>query len=152
MSAIRLPESAQPLLPFCRRYEEPLDNACFDTYADFVTFAASCGYHRLNGRMPEEPKEFLSKTYPIDLAVFKNQSLFPNLLLIGLGTEGKPDIARDEERLCRVVEAFADVGCKFLSHELKISNPASFHLDLAELLCDTLELNKHAPEENEHAK
>ena len=138
MPAIRLPESAQPLLPFCRRFEEPLDNACFDTYADFITFAASCGYHRLHGRMPAEPKQFLPNIYPIDIAVFKNQSLFPNLLLIGLGTEGKPDIARDEERLCRVVEAFADVGCKYLAHELTGWTPARFHLEVAELLCEAV--------------
>ena len=139
MPAIRLTESAQPLLPFCRRFEEPLDNACFDTYADFVTFAASCGFHRLHGRMPADPKAFLPKISPIDLAIFKNQNLFPNLLLIGLGTEGKPDIARDEERLCRVVEAFADVGCKYLAHELTDWTPARFHLQVAELLCDAVE-------------
>ena len=128
MPTIRLPESAQNLLPFCRRFEEPLDNACFDTYADFITFAAACGYHRLHGRLPSDPKQFLPNIYPIDLAVFKNQSLFPNLLLIGLGAEGKSEIARDEDRLCRVVEAFADVGCKYLAHELTTWTPARFHL------------------------
>jgi hypothetical protein len=141
MPAIRLPESAQPLLPFCRRFEESLDNACFDTYADFITFAASCGYHRLHGRMPVEPKQFLPAIYPIDLAVFKNQDLFPNLLLIGLGTEGKPDIARDEDRLCLIVESFADVGCKYLAHELIGWTPARFHLEVAELLREAVETN-----------
>lgn len=141
MPTIRLPQSAEPLLPFCRRFEEPHDNACFDTYADFVTFVASCGYHRLHGRMPAEPKQFLPNIYPIDLAVFKNQSLFPNLLLIGLGTDGKPDIARDEERLCRVVEAFAEVGCKYLAHELISWTPSRFHLELAELLCQAAEVD-----------
>jgi hypothetical protein len=134
MPAIRLPESAEPLLPFCRRHEEPLDNACFDTYADFVTFAAACGFHRLNGRTPSETKKFVPGITPIDLGVFKNQGLFPNLLLIGLGAEGKSEIARDEERLSRVVEAFADVGCKYLAHELKNWTPARLHLELADLL------------------
>lgn len=142
MPTIRLPYSAEPLLPFCRRFEEPLENACFDTYADLVTFAASCGFDRLNGKMPAEPQKFLPAVYPIDIAVFKNQNLFPNLLLIGLGTEGKPDIAQDEERLCRTIESFAEVGCNFLSHELKISISACFHLDLAELLHDALHLTK----------
>lgn len=134
MPAIRLPESAESLLPFCRRHEEPLENACFDTYADLVAFAAACGFHRLNGRTPSEPKQFVSGIYPIDLAVFKNQNLFPNLLLIGLGAEGKSEIARDEERLCRVVEAFADVGCKHLAHELSGWTPARFHLELGNIL------------------
>jgi hypothetical protein len=136
MPAIRLPQSAEPLLPFCRRSEEPADNACFDTYADLIAFAASCGFHRFRGRRPDDPKDFLSGIYPIDLAVFKNQGLFPNLLLIGLGSEGKAEIARDEERLCRMVEAFTDVGCKYLAHEMPGWTPARFHLDLATLVCE----------------
>lgn len=143
MPAIRLPQSAEPLLPFCRKADEALENACFDTYADFVTFAAACGYHRLNGRTPSEPGKFLSSIYPIDLAIFKSQQLFPNLLLIGLGAEGKADIARDEERLCKLIEAFADVGCKYLSHELKEWTPARFHLEVGELLA-----NMHGQSDN----
>ena len=146
MPTIRLPQSAEPLLPFCRRFEEPLENACFDTYADFVTFAASCGYQRLHGRMPAEPQQFHSTVNPIDIAVFKNQSLFPNLLLMGLGSEGKPDVARDEERLCRVVEAFADVGCKYLAHELISWTPARFHLELGRLLCGSVEASSKQSE------
>jgi hypothetical protein len=134
MPAIRIPKSAEPLLQFCRRSEEPVENACFDTYADLITFAASCGFHRLHGLTPAEPQQFMSNVYPIDIAVFKNQSLFPNLLLIGLGTEGKPDITRDEERLCLVIEAFADVGCKHLAHELIGWTPARYHLEVARLL------------------
>jgi hypothetical protein len=136
MPAIRLPESAEALLPFCRRHDEALENACFDTFADLVVFAASCGFQRLNGRTPAEPKKFVPSNYPIDLAVFKNQSLFPNLLLIGLGAEGKPDIARDEDRLCRLVESFADVGCKYLSHEISSWTPARFHLEVGLMLQD----------------
>jgi hypothetical protein len=92
--------------------------------------------------MPTEPQQFLSNIYPIDIAVFKNQNLFPNLLLIGLGAEGKPDIARDEERLSRIVEAFADVGCKYLAHELKSWTPARFHLEAAGLLYGASEPSK----------
>jgi hypothetical protein len=139
MPTIRLPQSAEPLLPFCRRAGEPAENACFDTYADMITFAASCGYHRLHGRKPDDPKEFLPKINPVDVAVFKNQGLFPNLLLIGLGTEQKADIARDEEGLCKLVEAFANVGFKFLGHELNGWTPARFHLELATVLCKVAE-------------
>ena len=134
MPAIRLPESAEPLLKFCRRHEEAEDTACFETYADLVVFAASCGYQRLNGRPPSEAKTFLSEVYPIDIGVFKNQALFPNLLLIGLGATGKADIAHDEESLCRLTENFADVGCKYLGHQLVDWTPARFHLECATLL------------------
>jgi len=143
MPAIRLPQSAEPLLLFCRRSEEPADNACFDTYADLVTFTASCGFHRFHGRRPDGPKDFLSNIYPIDLAVFKNQNLFPNLLLIGIASDGKSDIARDEERLCRLVEAFADVGCKYLAHEMIGWTPARFHLEAAALLAHSLDDQRH---------
>lgn len=142
MPAIRLPQSAEPLLSFCRRSEEPADNACFDTYADLVTFAASCGFYRFQGRRPSDPSEFFPNVYPIDLAVFKNQGLFPNLLLMGLGCEGRADIARDEERLCRLVEAFADAGCKYLAHEMGTSTPARFHLHAAAVLAKVAEDQK----------
>lgn len=134
MPTIRLPKSAEPLLQFCRRSADPSDNACFETFADLTVFAAACGFHRLHGRQPAEPKDYLTGTSPIDLGIFKDRGLFPNLLLIGLGSEGKPDIARDEERLCRVVEAFADVGCKYLAHELVGWTPARFHLECAMVL------------------
>src|SRR5437773_12517812 len=107
MPAIRLPQSAAPLLPFCRRSETAAENACFDTYADVIVFAASCGFLRVNGRMIQESSEFLKGVYPIDLAVFKNHNLFPKLLLMGLGAVSNSDVAKDEERLCRLVEAFA---------------------------------------------
>ncbi len=131
MPAIRLPESAEPLLKFCRRHDEAEDNACFETYADLLVFAASCGYQRLNGLPPSEANAFLSEVYPIDIGVFKNQGLFPNLLLIGLGATGKADITRDEEGLCRLAEAFANVGCKYLGHELISWTPSRFHLECA---------------------
>lgn len=137
MPAIRLPQSVEPLLPFCRRSEEPVDNACFDTYADLVAFAAACGFHRFHGRKPDDPNAFIAAIYPIDLAVFKNQGLFPSLLLIGLGCEVKADIARDEDRLCRLIESFADIGGKFLAHEMAGWTPARFHLEVAQLLVTT---------------
>ena len=130
MPSIRLPESAEAILPFCRRHEQAEVSACFETYADLVVFAASLGYHRMNGRLPSEPTAFLSSVYPIDIGVFKNQGLFPNLLLIGLGTEGTPDIARNDDRLCRLVEAFADIGCRKVSSELLIGTAARLHLEM----------------------
>jgi hypothetical protein len=139
MSSVRLPESAEALLPFCRRHEDAFENACFDTYADMIVCIASCGFQRMHGRNPSEPSKFLSSTFPVDLAVFKNQGLFPNLLMIGLGSEGKSEIARDEDRLCRVIEAFADVGCKYLAFELRHWTPARFHLELSALLCRSVD-------------
>jgi len=136
MPSIRLPESAEVLLPFCRRNDAAEPNACFETYADLVVFAASLGYYRMNGCRPADPTEFLSTVYPIDIGVFKNQGLFPNLLLIGLGTEGKVEIARDEERLCGVVEGFASIGCKTLSHQLPSWTVSRFHFEIGMALAN----------------
>jgi hypothetical protein len=142
MPQIRIPKSAEPLLPLCRKSGDALDNACFDTYADLLAFAAGCGYHSLGGRKPTPPDAFLSIPNAIDLAIFDNQKLLPALLLIGLATTGDYQITRDDESLCQLIESCVDRGAKYLCHELKISNPVIFHLDLAELLEDTLELKK----------
>jgi hypothetical protein len=134
MPSIRLPESAEVLLPFCRRHDSAEPNACFETYADLVVFAASLGYHRMNGCRPSDPTAFISSVYPIDIGVFKNQGLYPNLLLIGLGATGKAEIARDEESLCRTAEAFADIGCKSMTRDRGNWPPGRYHLALGEFL------------------
>lgn len=134
MPAIRLPESAGPLLKFCRRHEEAEDNACFETYADLVVFAASCGYDRMNGCLPSEAKAFLNNVYPVDIGVFKNQGLFSNLLLIGLSATEKADIARDEDQLCRLAESFANVGFQYLACVVFEFTPTRFHVSVASLL------------------
>lgn len=139
MTAIRLPVSAESLLPFCRRSEESVHHACFDTFADLVVFAASCGYHRLGGRIPEDPKEFIKWISPIDLAVFKNLGLFPNLLLIGLGAEQNAKIACNEEHLCRLAECFANVGFKYLGHELISWTQSRFYMEVGRLCCQISE-------------
>jgi hypothetical protein len=134
MPAIRLPQSAEPLLKFCRRHEEAEDNACFETYADLVVFAASCGYYRLDGLLPSEAKSFLAGVYPIDIGVFKNQGLFPNLLLMGLGATGEAEISRDEEALCQLTESFANVGFQHLSCVVVEATFARCHITLASLI------------------
>jgi hypothetical protein len=134
MPSIRLPATIEPLLPFCRKFEDAVEHACFDTYADLLVFAAAFGFHHLAGAKPSPPKELLETPYPIDLAIFKNQQNFSQLILIGLATEGTQDIARDEEKLCHLIEAFASEGGKALTQELNDSTPASFYLDLANLL------------------
>lgn len=134
MPSIRLPATIEPLLPFCRKSEEAVEHACFDTYADLLVFAASFGFHDLGGAKPNPAKEFLDTPYPIDLAIFKNQQYFSQLILMGLATEGTQDIARDEEKLCRIIEAFASEGGEKLTAELRTATPASFYLELANLL------------------
>jgi len=146
MPSIRLPAAIEPLLPFCHRFEEAVEYACFDTYADLLVFSASFGFHCLGDSGPPPAKAFLSTPYPIDLAIFKNQQSFSQLLLIGLATEGTQEIARDEEKLCRIIETFASEGAKRLSAELKKATPSSFYLELANLLEEASKIGQ--PDQN----
>jgi len=139
MSAIRLPQSAEPLLPFCHRHDSSHDNACFDTYADLVVFAASVGFHSLEGRKPSPSAAFLESPYPIDLAIFKNQHLFPNLIFMGLAAEGTQDIAKHEDRLCHLIEGYAHEGARILAKQLKLTTQAAFHVELAKMLTQVIE-------------
>lgn len=132
MPSIRLPVTLEPLLPFCRKSEEAVEHACFDTYADLVVFAASYGFYLQDGTRPSPPAKYLDLPYPIDLAIFRTQR--SQLVLIGLATEGSQAIAQDEEKLCRLIEAFAEEGGKGLMETIKHSTPASFYLELANLL------------------
>ena len=142
MPQIRIPKSAEPLLPLCRRSSDAVDNACFDTYADLVAFAASCGYHSLHGRKPSPPDEFLSVPNPIDLPIFDNQKLLPALLLIGLATTGDYQIARNDDALCQLIEGCADRGSKILVHNLNDWTTARFHIEVASALAKAYEDSK----------
>lgn len=134
MPQIRIPKSAEPLLPLCRKSGDATDNACFDTYADLMAFAAGCGYHSLHGRKPSPPEGFLATPNAIDLAIFDNQKLLPALLLIGLAITGDYQIARDDDALCQLIEGCADRGFKHFGHELKSWTPARFHLEVGSML------------------
>jgi hypothetical protein len=134
MPSIRLPQSLEPVLPFCRKVTQPQPNACFDTYADLVGFAAACGFYHSNDRRPVPLREPSKLIFPIDLAIFKNQRLFPMLLMMCLAFDGKDDVARDEERLCQLIEAYAEDGGRVMAAALERSTKAGFHLELAKML------------------
>lgn len=134
MPSIRLPQTLERLLPFCRKATQPLPNACFDTYADLVGFAATCGFNHSNDRRPVPLREPSKQIFPIELAVFRSQKLYPILLLICLAFDGKDDVARDEERLCQLIEAYAEEGGRVLTTALERSTKAGFHLELARML------------------
>jgi len=139
MPAIRIPQVAEPLLPFCRRHTTSRDNACFDTYADFVVFAASVGFHHLNKQSIPAASAFMEAPNPIDVGTFKNLHLFPNLLLMGLAAEGTQDIAKHEDRLCQLIEGYAHEGSKLLVNALKLTTEAAFHVELARMLSQAFE-------------
>ena len=137
MPSIHVPKSAEPLLCFSRKAQEPADNACFDNNAEMVLFAASLGYKISEGRKPKGQVESTKKLGSIDLDIFKNQGLFQNVLLIALATEKSQEIIRDEDRICRLIEGFADRGFSEMKEILDKATSITFHVELAKLLRKT---------------
>jgi dnd system-associated protein 4 len=140
MATIQIPESAETFLNYCKPWASARDDACFSNYAEMVLFAASLGYKISNGQRRKPPINFLKQPNPIDLMVFKNQGLFPAMLLICLATTKSHAIARQEERIVELIESFADAGFKELSEILRESTPADFIFSLARLVVTTSKL------------
>jgi len=116
-----------------------LANACFESYAEFMVFAAALGYKQAKGEIPPRCKDFLDNPYPIDLGIFKSQQVFPLILLIAMAHQRRYEVARDDEVLCDLVEDYAALGCGEMTELLRLNSSEVFHLVLAELMahhCD----------------
>ena len=137
MAFIRVPKEAESLLIYCRPSFNRLPNACFETYAEFMIFTACFGFYKtgIDGNQPVST--FMEQPYPIDMAIFKNQHLFSQILLLGLASTNSHDITQQEEMLARRVENYAAKGCVELNKLLKKSIPESFHLELSTLIQET---------------
>jgi len=119
MTDIRIPKEAAPLLPYCRPSLNSRSNACFDTYADFIIFVASYGFYKTGKDGNQAVSEFLDQPYPVDIDIFKNRNLFPQILFLGISLTGSHKIVTDEERLARMIENYAFQGCRELNELLK---------------------------------
>jgi hypothetical protein len=71
------------------------------------------------------------------LSVFRNAELFPIILLICLAAAESPAIAKDEDSMADLIESYADLGFKELSHILKESTPSDFIFTLARMVADS---------------
>lgn len=134
MAAIRIPATLAPLLEFCRPHPGRTERPLFQTYADLVTFCAAYGWSKAEAAKPGPCAEFLGNPNAIDLAIFRNQELYPVLLLLGLAATDAPNVARDEEGLALIVEDYAAVGAAALQRQRAEAAGRAFHLRLAELL------------------
>jgi hypothetical protein len=85
MASIRIPESAEPLLPFCRTSGTNGPHI-WETYADMITFLASYAY-RIDETPSGKPAS-LKGVNPIDLGVFRGRGRFYSLLQSQLGVTG----------------------------------------------------------------
>lgn len=138
MSSVRIPQSAEPLLPFCRPFAGRRENACFGTYADLVIFAAGYGYSHLSGGAAPGCREFIEgrQPHPIDYGVFRNSS-YPILLLLCIATTQNTAAVRNDDEVIRSLENFAAVGFGALAQKLSQTNPDEFHVELAQLILES---------------
>jgi hypothetical protein len=140
MPNIRVPESAQQLLPMCRKHELlPTERElpqCFETYADLLVFAAAYGFSQLHGSIPKRKTRFLSTPNPIDFEIFKSDRRFPPILLIALAASKDKDVVRDESLLCKLTEDYAAVGFEKMIKIQSEHGDTSFILQIANALVE----------------
>lgn len=76
MATVRAPQTATPLLQFCKPYPGRATNPCFGSYADLLVFAAGVGYDALKGEQPPPCPAFLedAQPVPIPFEVFKGSN------------------------------------------------------------------------------
>lgn len=146
MAVIRVPEEAKPLLPLCRKHEctpaEQAGQPCFETYADLLVFAASCGFAEMEGRVPNRKSRFLDRPNPIDLGIFKNDKRYPQILMIALAISKDQNVVRDEETICRLIEDLAALGCQRLTNSLSVFGSSSMaQLGLAKFIIESSEIH-----------
>jgi len=135
MTRIGVPKAALPLLIYCRTNPAKRDDACFASYAELVVFLASFGYKVTQGRITNLKADLLDAgPEPIEFNVFKNQGLFPQVLLLGLAISKGHSIAKNEQALANVIETLATAGAVALARTWANSTPESFVFELVEQL------------------
>jgi len=131
MAVIRIPSSAGALLPFCSKHSEANEHHCFDTYAHLITTSAAMGFHKCGPSQPVSCRSFISQPFPIDLAIFRSQTLLPQLLAIAMSCFDDPDDAIDEGKLVKLVEDLANEGLRELEKILALVGDTEFPWKLA---------------------
>lgn len=136
MTRIGVPKAALPLLVYCKTNSAKRDDACFSSYAELVVFLASFGYKLTQGRITNLTADVLETgPEPIEFTVFKNQGLFPQVLLLGLAVSKGHSIAKNEQALASVVETLATAGAGELARTWANTTPESFVFELVGQLC-----------------
>ena len=136
MASIKIPQTAEPILCFCATSKDSGPYEIFQTYAEAITFAAALGYYLLNGVKPGKVTKPLESIEPIHLDVFRNQDMLPVLLAIGLASDNNHAIAKDESRLCAIIEGYAQEGFLHMAKLLKRATPSTFHRELIDEMHD----------------
>jgi hypothetical protein len=136
MASIRIPSSAGELLPFCSRHTDSHKQTCFDTYAHLLVAAAAVGFHKGGNTRAVTCRSFVNTPAPIDLAIFRNQGLMPQMLALGIYCLSNPDDALDEGELAKLIEDLAGEGLMEMERILQKDGITSFPWKLAEWIAN----------------
>jgi hypothetical protein len=115
MATVRIPESAEPLLRFCRTSGE-IGPHVWETYADMITFLAAYAYGR--GEIPTLKPKFGKSANAIDLAVFRSRGVYPALLTLSLSDTRNWLVAKAADEIAAIAERYADAGARLLNLEI----------------------------------
>lgn len=131
MATIRIPSSALEILPFCARHGEPHGQTCFDTYAHLIVAAAAMGFHHGGNARTEKCRSFLNQPGPIDLSIFRSQSLMPQMIAMGIVCLPTPEDAIDENQIAQLIEDLAQAGLLQMERLLQKDGISGFPWNLA---------------------
>ena len=112
MAHIRMPQSARPLLQFCRSHNAKLEDAFFPSFAQMIIFAASLGWQRDEF---DEAVAFCEKDpYPITLETFKSLGLYDPILIMTLARTENFEVAKNDNEIATIIEGLASAGFRYM--------------------------------------
>ncbi len=132
MATIRIPESATPLLPYCRSSNSDGPHV-WETFADMVAFLAAYGFSQEVA--PPETFRAAKSANPIDLHTFRNRGLHPQLLMVAIAHTRNWMVAKNPDEICAIAERYAAVG----SCSLAQGGTAESSASLRQVLLGSLE-------------
>jgi hypothetical protein len=139
MSSVRISTAAEPVLHFSRTHGNSVKHPIFDSNAAAVVFAASLGYNLMGRARPSPVPDTLITPNPVDLQIFKNGNLFPQILLIVLTVTKDTSIVRDEEKICGIIEDYAHVGFVELANIYDEYKEDNFVIEVSKRMLESLE-------------
>lgn len=125
---IKLPTTIAPLLAWSRNeITDPFQRReCpFATNIETAVFVACYGFHKSNGILPSAPNAYLAKEH-IVATTYQTDDLFPQIMMMVAAASQDAAVVNDEDRLCRIFEAFVDHGAK----EIVANYSAPFNQDV----------------------
>lgn len=96
-----------------------------------IATSAAIGYHQCVPHVPSLCRSFIAQPLPIDLAIFRSQTLLPQLLAIAMSCFDSADEAIDESKLVKIIEDLADIGLREMEKILANVGETEFPWKLA---------------------